>query len=290
MSDASVPTAVVTGATRGIGAAVAERLVRGRYRVVIVGRNAERCEAMRRRLAALGGPAPPEPVVVDLTRIGDARSAAVRIRAAHPSLRLLVNNAGALFARRHETVEGHENTYALNVLAPFVLTHGLAPALAASGGGARVVNVASEAHRRAHLDLSELEARHRYSGFRAYSRSKLALILLTYAFSRRWPAGQIAFFAVHPGFVRSAFGQNDPGALALLLRAGMMLGISPERAARTVGYAATSERLEGLTGRYVRGERLARSSPRSLDAGMAERLWEEVERSVGGPAPVVGVP
>jgi len=279
------PTAVVTGATSGVGAEVALGLARRGFRVVVVGRDPSKCEAMRRRLATVGGPTPPPAVVADLARTHAVEAAARTVRASHPRVELLVNNAGAVFAHREETDEGHERTFALNVLAPFLLTRRLEPALVAAGGGARVVNVVSEAHRHAHVHLSDLESRARYRGFRAYGRSKLALLLLTYAFARRWPPERIAFFGVHPGFVASGFGRNNRGAFGFAVRLAMTFAIPVEQGAVPVLFAATADRLVGATGGYVVHETTARSSERSYDAAAGERLWSEVERAVDRAAP-----
>jgi NAD(P)-dependent dehydrogenase (short-subunit alcohol dehydrogenase family) len=271
--------AVVTGGTSGIGLATAEALTRLQRSVVIVARDRERAESTVAGLRALGGAPPLPPVIADLSTRAGVASAASALTEAYPRISILVNNAGGIFTRREVTSDGHERTFALNVLAPYALTRSLAGPLHAAEG-ARVVNVASAAHRGHRIDFSDLEGAQRYRGWTAYGRSKLAIILLTYAFARRDPPVQ--YFAVHPGFVRSGFGKNNAGGMARMIAVTMALfAISPERAARTVAYAATSPDLQGLTGRYVARERVARSSAASDVAADGDRLYDVVGQMTG---------
>jgi retinol dehydrogenase-12 len=258
----AVPTVVITGATSGVGAASAARIARRGARVVVVGRNRARAEAMT---ATLPGAAPP--VIADLSTMSGIRSAADTLRSSHPRIDVLINNAGAVYMRRGETVDGHERTIALNVLAPYALARLLEPTLRAAPHP-RIVNVASAAHHGAHLHFDDLEARERYRGFSVYSRSKLALILETRALARRWRPEDLAVFSVHPGFVRSRFGWNNGGGFAFGMRVLMgLVGISPDRAARTVEFAAFSPTLSGRTGDYIAREHIASaSSEASIDA------------------------
>jgi len=273
------PTALVTGATSGICARVAEELGRRGFEVIIVGRDVARTRAAVSRVAAVARVPPAEPIVADLSRSSEVRRAAAEVRSAHPRLSVLVNGAGAFFTRRVETPEGHERTWALNVVAPFLLTQELLPVLGADGGGARVVNLASAAHRRQRLDLDDPEGRARFHGWRAYGRSKLALILLTSAFARRFAPERVAFFSVHPGFVRSGFGKNNGTALAWGMRLAMLFAIPPESGARTVVFAATSPSLAGTSGRYLARSRVVSPSSAARDDAASERLWSLLERT-----------
>ncbi len=275
------PVAVVTGATSGIGFESARALTRLGFEVVVVGRDPARIRAAVDGLRALGTVPPAAPIRADLSSLAEVRAAAARIRADHPRVDRLVNCAGAIFGRREETAEGHERTWALNVLSPYLLTRELAPTLRAAGGGARVVNVASAAHRGQHLDLADPEGRARYRGWSAYGRSKLALILLTAAFARREPAEVVSYLSVHPGFVRSRFGANDRSAAGWGLRAAMLLAISPKRAARTVVAAAVDPGLGSATGSYVVRSRVAQPSRAALDTTVGDRLWELVGATTG---------
>ena len=275
-----LPVAVVTGATSGIGEAVAHQLAASGHRIVVVSRDVGRCEATAAALRAAGGEA--EVVAADLsTRPGcDAAVAAVRGR--HRSVRLLVNNAGAIYPSRSLTEDGHERTFALNVLAPYRLALGLARELSATGGGARVVNVASAAHRGQRLDLDDLEGARRWGSYRAYGRSKLALILLTAEMGRLTDAASTAFFSVHPGLVRTHWGAEARPAMRLAIRLGSLVALSPERAARTVVYAATHPALAGRSGLYIARQHVVTPSRAARDAAMAARLFQAVAAMADG--------
>jgi len=280
-SVAAERVAVVTGATSGIGLATAEALASVGFHMVLVVRDPARGDRVRASIVSHGGTA--EIVVADLSSLDAVRSAAAEIGKRHPAVHLLVNNAGAVFWRRALSVDGHERTFALNVLSPFLLTRLLEPNLRAAGGGARVVWVSSAAHYSARLDLGNLEANPPYRGFSVYSRSKLALLLVCRAFAIRTTAAQVAHIALHPGFVRSRFGLDNGGAFAVGLRIAMVFAISPRKAARTVVYAATSPELALVTGVYVAHERPEESSVAGQDAATGALLWDELSRLTGLP-------
>jgi NAD(P)-dependent dehydrogenase (short-subunit alcohol dehydrogenase family) len=264
---------LVTGATSGIGAATARGLAAQGATVLAAGRDPERVRSTVERLRTETG----NPAVVgfraDLTQMKEARQLAQEVGARYPRLDVLVNNAGAVFSKRALTPEGHERTWALNVLAPFQLTRSLEPQLRASNS-ARVVNVASSAHRSGRIDLADLERARSYSAFGAYGQSKLAVVELTYEWARRLEGRRITINALHPGFVASGFGRNNPGAFGFALHlAEALFAISPERGARTSIYLASSPEVEGVSGRYFARCRAGRSSPRSYDRSTAAELF-----------------
>lgn len=269
-------TAVVTGATSGIGKAAAEGLARLGARVVIVARDPSRGEAAR---AALGPDA--GLVLADLSRPAEVRRGAGEIAATCPRVDLLLNNAGAFFRERHVTPDGLEATFATNHLAYFLLTNLLLGRLAAAGT-ARVVNVASEAHRGARLKFDDLEMAAGYSGFKAYGKSKLMNVLFTYELARRAPAGVTAN-AVHPGVVATGIVRDTPGPIRFLW--GLVFK-SAERGARTSLHVCASPALEGVTGKYFEDCRERRSSPESYDEDAARRLWEVSESRTGPISPL----
>jgi NAD(P)-dependent dehydrogenase (short-subunit alcohol dehydrogenase family) len=266
-------TCVVTGATSGIGLVTAQVLARQGATLIVVARNAERGAATVGRIRQETGNSAVELLVADLSAQAQVRQLAGEIQHRFPCLDVLVNNAGALFARRQLSQDGLEMTFALNHLAYFLLTNLLLAPLKAADS-ARVVNVSSEAHRHARLDFSDLQGQHRYTGWRAYARSKLANILFTYELARRLAGTGTATNALHPGFVATNFGRNNRSLTATLFRLLQLAAISPEEGARTIVYLASDPAVKDVTGRYFVKRDAVPSSQVSYDRAAAERLWQ----------------
>lgn len=276
--------ALVTGATSGIGEEIAVGLARQGFRLALTGRSSERGQRVIDRVRSARAGADPWFRAADLSRQAELRRLVAEVDRELPRLDVLVNNAGGIAYRRETTDEGVERTIALNVLAPFLLTQLLLPRLAASAGAStsRVVNVASSAHRAGRLRLDDLEGARRYSGWSAYSQSKLALILLTYEASRRFRALPVTFNACHPGFVRSRFGHRDGGVGGRLFRVVQRIGaISAERGATTPVYVASAPEIARTSGAYFVRSRARASSGRSHDLEAARALWAWCEARTG---------
>ena len=273
---------VLTGATQGIGRAAAESLLTTGVELVLVSRDLTRLQTLASDLRLRAPEAKVGVVAGDLSRMLEVRRVGAEIRARHHKVDLLLNNAGAVFARREVTVEGLEKTFALNHLAYFLLTQELLPVLR-EAPAARVVNVASDAHRPARLDLDDLQyERTPYSAFGAYGRTKLMNILFTREQARRVEGSPITVNAMHPGFVRSGFGQNNPGFFGGIIALGQVLfARTPKRGARTLVWLATSPEVAGVSGKYFVDEHEATPSAAARDDATAHRLWEESERLAG---------
>jgi NAD(P)-dependent dehydrogenase (short-subunit alcohol dehydrogenase family) len=270
---------VITGATSGIGLITAERLARQGARLVLVGRDPARGEAALARIKARAPRAEASIHYADLSRLDGLRTLAAGLNALS-RIDVLINNAGAMFWRRQVTADGLERTFALNHMAYFVLTALLRDKLASAS--ARVVNVASDAHRGARLDFGDLQSAHGYSGMRAYSRSKLCNILFTRELARRLSGTGVTANCLHPGFVNSRFGDNNPGLVGFGTRiAKQIFAISPERGAETPVYLASSPDLEGKTGGYYEKCALTTPSREAQDDATARRLWDESARIAG---------
>ncbi|WP_344255694.1 SDR family oxidoreductase [Terrabacter carboxydivorans] len=267
-------TVLVTGGTGGIGLATATRLAGLGARVGIVGRDASRAESAATSIRTVGGRV--DVFVADLSAQREVHSLAERVLTAYPRLDVLVNNVGGYWATRHVTADGLERTFAVNHLAPFLLTHLLLDRLRASAP-ARVVTVSSGAQAMGRIDLDDLQGTRDYSGQRAYSQSKLANVMSTYELARRLAAvdgAAVTANALHPGVVRTAFGQEDSGPwMRRLLPVVRPLMKSPERGADTSVRLASSPELEGVSGRYFVNGRASRSSRASYDTEVAARLW-----------------
>ncbi len=273
---------MVTGATDGIGRITAERLAQRGAQLVLVGRNPGRLDAARRDIAAVAAGAPvPLTFCGDLSVQADIRRVAAEIRAALPAIDVLVNNAGALFAERAETVDGIERTFALNHLGYFLFTAELLPAIKA-GRSPRIVNVASDAHRSARLVLDDLQhTRRGWSGWRAYCESKLANIAFTYALARRLTGSGVTVNALHPGFVASSFGSSN-GWISVALRFFMTFAaINVEQGAATSIFLASDPSVNGASGGYYGKCRLKASNDASRVVADQEALWAASEALVG---------
>jgi NAD(P)-dependent dehydrogenase (short-subunit alcohol dehydrogenase family) len=272
-SPVSGKVCVITGATSGIGEATAIELARRGAQVVLLGRSEDRCRAAQERITASTGSRATRYLTADLASRSEVRRLADRLHRDLERIDVLINNAGALHSRRQVSPDGTELTFAVNVFAPFLLTELLLDRLR-TDAPARIINVSSEAHRGARLDLDHLGAEDAYHGYRQYARSKLALLMLTYALSRRLQGSGVTANAVHPGFVSSGFGRNNPGLTGRgFAIAEALFGISPERGARTVVYAAEAPELEQRSGLFLARSRPRRSSARSYDLPTQERLW-----------------
>jgi NAD(P)-dependent dehydrogenase (short-subunit alcohol dehydrogenase family) len=271
-----MPTVILTGATRGIGRAAAIELARGGAELALVGRDPERVRATADEARDAGG-SPVREHVADLARMDEVRRLAAELLEAHPAIDVLANNAGAMFTSRHTTPDGFERTFALNHLAPFLLTNLLLERL--RGSNARVVTTASDAHKGGVLDLDDLQSeRGRFRPGRVYGTSKLCNVLFTRELQRRNPA--IAANCFHPGVIRTGFGKND-GALARigLTLAGPFLR-SPETGARPLVWLALDPAAGELRGQYVEKGRPVPPSPQAQDDDLAAGLWERSEELV----------
>jgi NAD(P)-dependent dehydrogenase (short-subunit alcohol dehydrogenase family) len=273
---------LVTGATSGIGQITARELARLGARVIIVGRSPEKTEATLRQIREGTGATAIESMITDLSSQAGVRQLAEQVRARCDRLDVLVNNAGAMFLKPVESVDGIEMTLALNHLSYFLLTNLLLPLLEASAPS-RIVTVASDAHKGVSLDFDDLQGKKKYGGWRAYQRSKLANILFTNELARRLDGTKVTANSLHPGFVRTnlldVVGNRWRGWLIRAI--ADRIALSPEKGARTSIYLASSSDVAGVTGRYFVKEKPVASSPQSRVAADAQRLWQISEEMTG---------
>jgi NAD(P)-dependent dehydrogenase (short-subunit alcohol dehydrogenase family) len=274
-----VTLVLITGATRGIGQAAAIALAREGVELALVGREPGRVKAVAAEARAAGTGAPVHEHVADLLAMSEVRALAEEVSARYEHIDVLANNAGALFSQRKETSEGLERTFALNHLAPFLLTNLLRERLA----GGRVVTTASDAHESGRLNLDDLQSRSGYAAMRVYGTSKLCNILFTRELARRAPELHATCF--HPGVVRTGFGKNENGIWKLLTTLGAPFFRTPERGARSLVWLATSAQAAELTGAYVQDEKVREPSPQARDAALAAGLWERSAELAGIAAP-----
>jgi retinol dehydrogenase 14 len=198
---------------------------------------------------------------------------------------VLVNNVGGFWAHRHVTADGLERTFALNHLAPFLLTGLLLDRLTASAP-ARIITVSSGAHARGRIDFDDLQGERVYSGQRAYSQSKLANVMFTYELARRLAGAGVTATVLHPGVVRTSFGAEDQAAyLAVMIRVARLFMKTPAQGAGTPVYLASSPQVQGITGRYYVSRKPRTSSKASHDTTAAARLWQVSADLTGMTAP-----
>lgn len=272
---------LITGATSGIGRVAARELARSGLRVVIVGREEGRVTETVAALREQTGSSAVEYLLADLSSQEQVRRLSDEFLRRYGRLDVLLNNAGAVFTSRQVTVDGIERTFALNHLAPFLLTNLLLNTLTSSAP-ARVVTVSSMAHSGAHMQLDDLQfERHPYRAFTAYGQSKLANILFTYELARRLDGTGVTANTLHPGFVATNFGRSNGGLWSPLFTLLRPFMISAERGAQTSIYLATSPEVEGVTGRYFADCKPRRSSAASYDVESQRRLWETSEQLTG---------
>ena len=269
---------VVTGATSGIGKATATALARLGAQVVLVGRDRDRGEAAAADLAA-AGVSPPRLEIADLASMAQVRSLAGRLGALE-RIDVLVNNAGLMAGQRRVTADGFDEVFAVNHLAPFLLTSLLLGKLAAAAP-ARVITVTSDAHTAARLDLDDLQLEREWDSWRAYANSKLANILFTRELARRLGGSGVTANCAHPGMARTRFGREA----RLPMRAAVTLARpflrSPQRGASTIVYLATSPEVAGATGGYYVKSQRREPSAAARDDATALRLWQLSEELTG---------
>ena len=271
---------LITGGTGGIGRATAEALAGKGATTLIVGRHREMGEAAITDIKARSGNNAIAFLPADLSSQDEIRQLAQSVTAHYPHIHVLINNVGNMQPQHKQTVDGIEMTFALNVLAPFLLTNLLLPALEASVP-ARIIDVNSMVYRYgAGLDLDDLQSsRQAYHPMQVYSKAKFANLLLTYEFARRLAGTGVTVNAVDPGFTIKV---PEPGHAQswymLLAWPFMKLGgaiMTDQRAAQSSIYAASAPALEGVSGTYITtAKKAVASSKASYDEARGRRIWQ----------------
>jgi NAD(P)-dependent dehydrogenase (short-subunit alcohol dehydrogenase family) len=271
-------TVVITGATSGIGEIAAIRLAEQGARIVFTARDQARADDTMAALKKANPGADHALHIADLSSLAEMKRVAGEL-AREPQIDVLINNAGALFNKRQETADGLEMTFALNHMAYFVVTNLL---LGKLKPGARIVTVASNAHRGAKLDFGDLQSRKGYIGFPVYARSKLCNILFNRELARRITGSGVTANALHPGFVATRFGDNSGGLMRTVLKVAKPIGaISPEEGAQTIIYLASSPQVAGVTGEYFYECKPTTPTAEARNDEDARKLWE-ISESIAG--------
>jgi NAD(P)-dependent dehydrogenase (short-subunit alcohol dehydrogenase family) len=264
---------LVTGGTGGIGRATAEGLAALGARVGITGRDEARARTAAEEIAAATGNPNVDAFAADMSSQTQVRRLATEVVDAYPRLDVLVNNVGGFWGTRRVTADGLEHTFAVNHLAPFLLTDLLLDRLKASAP-ARIVTVSSGAQAMGTLDFDDLQGERKYSGQAAYNQSKLANVMFTYELARRLQGTGVAATVLHPGVVRTRFAAEDPSPFwKIVLPLIRPLLKTPARGAATSIYLASAPEVEGVSGKYFVNGKPRTSSKSSYDTAAAARLW-----------------
>lgn len=264
---------LITGGTNGIGKSTAHELARMGATVVIVGRNAQKTSQVVEEIRAASGNDTVDSLLANLSSQREVRRLANEFESKYSHLHVLLNNAGAVFMRRQLSVDGIEMTFALNHLAPFLLTNLLLDTVKASAP-ARIINVSSGAHSGGKIEFDNLQGERDYSS-RAYGNSKLATILFTTELAHRLEGTGVTVNALHPGFVSTGFGKNNPGFLMKAIRSVVpLIARSPEKGAETSIYLSSSPGVQGITGEYFVDCKATQPAPQAADSAAARKLWD----------------
>lgn len=273
-------TVLITGGTGGIGKATALGLAALGARVAITGRDPDRAARAAEEIRHVAS-VPVDVFVADLSSQQEVRRLAGEVLRTLDRLDVLINNVGGFWNTRRLTVDGLEYTFALNHLAPFLLTNLLLERLQESAP-ARVVTVSSGAQAMGRMDFADLQGERSYSGQRAYNQSKLANVLFTYALAARLTGTGVTANALHPGVVATAFGAEDPGRMQAFLMPLIQRWLkTPEEGARTSVHLASAPELQNVTGQYFANSTAKKSSKRSYSKADADRLWRVSSALVG---------
>jgi NAD(P)-dependent dehydrogenase (short-subunit alcohol dehydrogenase family) len=285
MPDMTGKTILITGANQGIGKASAMALGKMGARLVLVCRNETKAREAIVDIEKAGAKNV-ELIVGNLGSQADVRRIAAEFVSSHDVLDVLMNNAGLLVPSRRTTVDGIEETLAINHLAPFLLTSLLLDVLKKTPR-ARIVNVSSRAHRGARMHWDDLQLTRGYSANKAYGQSKLCNILFTRELAKRLESTGVTANSLHPGVIASGFGHTYGGAISVVLKVVKPFLGTPEEGAKTQVWLASSPDVEGITGKYFEKCAEAKPSRRALEDGAPARLWEISEKRVGIAKPSV---
>jgi NAD(P)-dependent dehydrogenase (short-subunit alcohol dehydrogenase family) len=277
----------VTGANSGIGKATALGLAQMGATVIMVCRDRAKGEEAQNEIKTKSGNNAVDLLLADLSSQQSIRQLVENFQQHYTQLHALINNAGVFMMSRKATVDGLEMTFAVNYLAPFLLTNLLLDKLKNSAP-ARIVNVSSESHESGYIKIDDLQAEKGYRSWNAYGQSKLALVMFTYELARRLQGTGVTANCLHPGFVATNIGQSGTAPIVRTLVKFIFsrLGISPEEGAKTSIYLASSPDLEGVTGKYFAKSIPIRSAPISYDESLQRQLWEQSTKLVNLPVNV----
>ena len=272
-------TVIITGASSGIGLEAALGIAKLGARVVMVSRDKKRGLDAVEYVKTNSGNKSIDLILSDFSSLKNVRKLASDIKKKYKRIDVLLNNAGGIFGKRAVTVDGFEWTFAVDHLAPFLLTNLLLPVLKKSGN-VRIVTVASMAHMMGHINFDDLMGEKKYGEMTAYSQAKLANVLFASELAKRLKGTKVTSNSLHPGVVHTKFAQSGSVFNRTLYNIFGFLMETPAQGARTSVYAASSPALNGVTGKYLSACKIAKPSAEAMDENVGERLWEVSEKLV----------
>ena len=278
-------TCLITGSTSGIGKEIAVGLAKMKANIILVGRNKAKCQAaleeISRNVSSSTNENRVSYLLADLSSQASIHQLANKFLESYESLDILVNNAGVFLSRRVTTVDKIEYTFAVNHLAPFLLTNLLFERIKASSPS-RIITTSSVAHRGAYINFDNLQfERGHYKGVEAYKQSKLANILFTKELARRSRGSGVTSNCFHPGGVRTNLVQSNPWYYRLIWAIINPFLVSPKKGADTAIYLASSSKVADISGKYFVNRKPVRPSELAEDHNIAARLWKISEELIG---------
>jgi len=272
---------LITGATSGIGKATAFALARLGATVIVHGRNREKCNATVSAIRQETGNQSIEPIVADFSSLEAVRGMAAEFRQRHSSLHVLINNAGISLRSRRTSRDGYELMFAVNHLAPFLLTNLLLETVIASAP-ARIIAVSSGLHKYSRLNLDDLQMERKFSAMRGYGVSKLANVMFTNELARRLEGKGVTANAMNPGMTATNIGMEEGGVFSASKRLmDRLIGKSPERGAETLIYLASAPEVAAVSGKYYDNMKETDAVPAAYDPDATRRFWEVSARLTG---------
>jgi NAD(P)-dependent dehydrogenase (short-subunit alcohol dehydrogenase family) len=265
---------LITGATSGIGKATAMMLAKNGFEIAFIARDAEKAESVKKEIDAISGKDSAFYIVADLASLDQVRRSAGIFKEHYKSLDVLINNAGIIPPSRRITVDGLEETFQVNHLSHFLLTNLLLDRMK-DLPEARIINVSSGLYKRGIFDPSNLQAEKHFTPGQAYNNSKLMNILYTFELAERLKGTGITVNALHPGVVRTNFGNEQKGFTRLMIKIFGPLFLSPEEGAKTSIYLASSDEVKNVTGKYFEKCKAVEPVNKYITEENRKILWDQ---------------
>ena len=274
------PISLITGATGGVGKVTALELAKKGFTVVVVARNANKAEALKKEIETSTENTNCDYILADLRSLGQVRRLAETFRLRYPTLDVLINNAGVFLPTRTETESGHETMFQVNYLSPFLLTNLLLEKLQQSDQG-RIINLSSSVYAIGQFDPGNLQSEEHFSALGTYAATKLFVLMFTEELARRLKGTSVTANAVHPGIVRTPMMLHAPGALRVVSYLSLPFSISPSKGARTSVYLASSPDASGISGQYFTKSKRAAVKNKFDTPENRALLWDLSLRAAG---------